>query len=90
MRAIVRSTARLARTPRLSYRRWGWASHESRRSATHGRAVAAATAAPIRCTDGGGDVVMIASMWRRRTIRTAAGTAVAAQGAALSGMSARS
>ena len=33
---------------------------------------------------------MIASMRRRRTIRTAAGTAVAAHGAALSGMSARS
>ena len=50
----------------------------------------AATAAPIRCTDVGGEVVMIASIRRLRTMRTAAGIAVAPHGTALSGTSARS
>ena len=66
-----------------------FSSHGSRKSATQGRPVRAATAAPIRCREFGGDVVTMASMLRLRAIRLAAGTAFRSQGTALSGTSRR-
>ncbi len=88
-RAMCRSTPRLARTPARSYERWGCDSHGSRKSATHGVRVAVAIASPMRWAEFGGDVVRIASILRSRTILIPAGTAVAAQGSVLSGISAR-
>ena len=51
-----------ARTARLSARRCGWATSESRRSATHFAPVARFTAAPTRWTEFGGEVVRTTSM----------------------------
>src|SRR5581483_9898727 len=59
-----------------SARRCGWATTESRRSATHGMPTARFTAAPTRCTDDGGEVVRTTSIPSRRAIWIAAGTAV--------------
>ena len=78
-RAIVSSTARLARTARRSYRRCGLASQESRRSAIHGTPVRRATTFPIMWADDGGDVVRTTLAERSRTIRTAARAAFGTQ-----------
>ncbi len=69
-------TFSLARTAMLSVRRWGCATSESRRSATHLAPVAAFTAAPTRWIEFGGEVVSTTSIPSRRAIRIAAGIAV--------------
>ena len=67
--AIWRSPCSLMRTGRLSARRCGCATSESRRSATHLTPVAFFAAAPTRCTEDGGEVVSTTSMPSCRTIR---------------------
>jgi len=74
--ATACSPCSFARTISFSALRCGCATIESRRSATHLTPVAFFTAAPIRCTDEGGDVVITTSMPSLRTIRIAAGIAV--------------
>jgi hypothetical protein len=61
----------------------------SRRSAIHFTPVAALTAAPIRLTEFGGEVVSTASIPSRLTIRIAVGIAFGAQVTDLSGTRAR-
>jgi hypothetical protein len=69
----------------LSAWRCACARSESRRSATHLTPVAAFAAAPIRCTDGGGEVVRTASIECCLISRIAAGAAVSVQDAFSSG-----
>ena len=75
-RATESLTFSFARTAARSTRRCGCAAMESRRSATQRTPVVRFTAAPIRCTEFGGDVVRTTSMPSARTMRTAAGIAV--------------
>ncbi len=77
--------AALARVAIVSARRCAWATSESRRSAIHRAPVARCTAAPTRCVEPGGEVVITASIPCRRAMRIAAGTAVIAHIAFSSG-----
>ena len=61
-RATACSPCSFARTRGAPRRRCGCATSESRRSATHFTPVAFLTAAPTRCTDDGGEVVITTSM----------------------------
>ena len=88
-RATRWSPLSLARTSMLSARRCGCATTESRRSATHLTPVAFCTAAPIRWTEFGGDVVMTTSICSFLTMRIAAGIAVRFQLTFSSGTSSR-
>ena len=78
-----------ARAAVVSSRRCWLATSGSRRSAIQRAPVAFWTAAPTKCTDGGGDVVITTSMPSRRTIRIAAGIAVRFQVTLASGRSSR-
>ena len=78
-----------AQTAALSARRWGCATSESRRSAIQRAPAAPFAAAPIRCTELGGEVVSTTSISSWRTIRTAAGIAVRFQLTFSSGTSRR-
>ena len=66
-------------------RRCGWATSESRRSATQRAPVARLTAAPTKWTELGGEVVSTTSIPSRRAIRIAAGIAVRFHGTFSSG-----
>ena len=72
--SCVRSFARAAS---VSTGRSAFRTIESRTSATHLTPVRRLTAAPIRCTEFGGEVVTTTSIPSARTTRTAAGIAVA-------------
>ena len=61
-RATPWSTFSFARTAMLSERRCGWATSESRRSATHVAPVAFFTAAPTKWIEFGGEVVRTTSI----------------------------
>src|SRR6266540_305403 len=88
-RATDALTFSFARTAARSTRRCGCAAIESRRSATQRTPVTRFTAAPIRCTEFGGDVVSTTSIPSARTIRMAAGIAVRFQLTFSSGTSTR-
>src|SRR6266540_3795446 len=88
-RATDALTFSFARTAARSTRRCGCVAIESRRSATQRAPVVRFTAAPIRWTEFGGDVVTTTSMPSARTIRTAAGIAVRFQLTFSSGTSTR-
>ena len=75
-RATPWSTFSFARTAMLSERRCGWATSESRRSATHVAPVAFFTAAPTKWIEFGGEVVTTTSIPSFLAIRIAAGIAV--------------
>ena len=79
----------LQRTAAVSERRSWCASSESRRSAIQRTPSARRTAAPTRCTEPGGDVVITTSMLSARAIRSAAGIAVRFHVAASSGTTSR-
>ena len=79
----------LARAPMPSLERCACSASESRRSATHFAPVAFFTAAPIRCTEPGGEVVSTTSMPSLRAIEIAFGIAVAFQVTFSSGTSSR-
>src|SRR6266511_551998 len=88
-RATDSLTFSFARTEARSMRRCGCIAIESRRSATQRAPVVRFTAAPIRWTEFGGDVVTTTSMPSARTMRTAAGIAVRFQLTFSSGTSTR-
>ena len=88
-RATCSTAACRARAAVVSSRRCWFATSGSRRSAIQRAPVAFWTAAPTKCTEGGGDVVITTSMPSRRTMRIAAGIAVRFQVTLASGRSSR-
>jgi hypothetical protein len=88
-RATDALTFSFARTLARSTFRCGCEAIESRRSATQRTPVARFTAAPIRWTEFGGDVVTTTSISCARTMRSAAGIAVRFQATFSSGTSTR-
>ena len=92
-RATTPPTARtvraFTRTATVSERRSWCASRESRRSAIQWVPSARFTAAPTRCTEPGGDVVITTSIFSARAMRSAAGIAVMFHVAASSGTTSR-